>query len=293
MSAIKYFLFCINFFISISLFAQRTESVFLKWKLKPNEDLYYKTVMEEIDTANYKDFAADELFKSIGGTGANVNEMKKMFKQINKAINISTLIAHLQERRKNIIDIDLSVNNDTLQKPVTDTGKMGVMLKGLHEMIKKSGGVMLRGTINEDGTIESFYTKNDQKNLLAVMFELPGRMVKVGDSWSLNVNFLSMDQNFVCDSSYKKNSVTVTSIDSQNGDYIVTLKYDIVEYVNGNFNSPFNNEPLKTTMKMSYKGIAEFSTEKGRWMTFNGIMSLSSTGMMSSQSTKRFSLIAN
>ena len=158
-------------------------------------------------------------------------------------------------------------------------------------MEKERYSVAINLLMYEDGTIESFYTKNDQKNLIAIFFELPGKPVKVGDTWSPEIHFLSMDQNFICDSSYRKNNVTVINISNKENEHIVTLKYDIEEYVSGNFTSPFDGKPIKTSMKMTHKALADFSIEKGRWIIYNGIMSISSTGMMTSQSTKRCSLI--
>jgi len=85
--------------------------------------------------------------------------------------------------------------------------------------------------------------------------------------------------------------VTLVSIETKNGEHIATLKYDILEYVDGNFIMPFNSEPIKTTMKMSFQGVGKFSVENGRWVSYDCLMSSTNTGMMTSQSTKKFSLI--
>lgn len=158
-------------------------------------------------------------------------------------------------------------------------------------MEKMSGGVMLRGSIYEDGTIESFYTVNTQKNLLAMFFELPAKAVSVGVSWPVDLHLISMDQSFICDTSYHKNSVNVVSVENKGGETIITLKYDIIEYVEGSVNSPFNDGPTKTTMKMSYRAIAAFSVEKGRWTRYEGVMSEGRTGLISSQTTQKYTLV--
>jgi hypothetical protein len=158
-------------------------------------------------------------------------------------------------------------------------------------MNKALTGVMLRGSVYEDGTIESFYTKNDQKNLLAMFFELPGKPVKVGDTWSISVHLISMDQNFTCDSSYRKNNVTLVGIENKNGEHFANLRYDIVEYVEGSFISPFDNSKVETIMKVTFTAAAYFSLEKGRWVVFDGVMSQSSSGIMSSRSKQKLSLI--
>jgi hypothetical protein len=288
MSVIKYFLFAVLIGSACTAFSQTSDPVFLRWKLKPGETIVYKTVMDEIDTANHKDFAMDDLAKALG-IDVNTADIQKMFKQFSQATSQSDFLTSLKENPKSIIDIEMKAGNMSAAKTVVDTGVMGNALKAM--MAKMSGSVVLRGSVYEDGAIESFYTKNDQKNLIAIFFELPGKPVKVGDTWSPDVHFLSMDQNFTCDSSSKKNVVTIVKISNNENEHIVTMRYDLEEYVSGNFAYPFDGKQRKTSMKMTHKALAEFSIEKGRWITYNGIMSLTSSGVMGAQSTKRCSLI--
>jgi len=287
MSLTKYLLSIFLISLSLLSFSQSKDStVFMKWKLKPNEVLSYKTVMQEIDTANHKDFSMDGMMKAMGmDKKKDFDEARAMFKKLNAQMQNTNFVTHLKKNKKGIIDLELSIVKDstTAKTKISDTDQFSNLQQ---MMVSMNSGVMLRGSVYEDGTIESFYTKNDQKNLVAMMFELPGKPVKPGDSWPLSINFLSMDQSFACDSSYKKNNVSFISIEDRSGEHIVKLKYDLVEYVTGIF---LNS---KTSMKMTYNGIAEFSIEKGRWVMYEGVMGLSSTGMMSSQSTKKFSLIA-
>ncbi len=279
MSLVKYLLTLFFCFLSLLVFCQTKDStVFMKWKLKPNEVLSYKTEMQEIDTANHKDFSFEGLFKSMG-VDNNDDHFDEMVKKLNTEIRNANFITHLTEKRKGVINLEFSLIKDKVKDAPTNNE----FQKAINQM---TSGVMLRGSLYEDGTIESFYTKGDQKNLMALMFELPGRPVKTGDTWSLSINFLSMDQNFTCDSSYRKNTVKLVGVENRNGEHIVNLKYDIVEYVRGAFMS------TKTTMKMTYYGIAGFSLEKGRWTIYEGVMSLTSTGIMTSQTAKRISLIS-
>lgn len=289
MSSIKYPLTVFLISLTCSAFSQSNAPVFLKWKLRPGETITYKTIMQEVDTANRKDFSMSGFGKLMGDS---VNaDMQKVFKQLSEQTrNMSNFITYLKETHKNIVDIEMYDNNK-IKDTGTDTGKMADEMKGLREiMLKNSGGITLRGAVYEDGKIQSFYTKNDQKNLLATLFELPGKPVKVGDTWSPDVHFLSMDENFVADSAFKKNVVTVANIGIISGEHIVTMNYDIEEYVAGDFKSPFEQGPVKMTMKMTHKAVANFSIETGRWINYEGVMSLSSTGLMGTQTTKKISL---
>ena len=289
MSSIKYCVSALLITLSYSAFSQNNTPIFLKWKLKPGETIVYKTIMQEVDTANRKDFSMNGFGKLMGDS---VNaDMQNVFKQLSKqAQSMSNFITYLKEKRKNIVEIEMHDNNK-ITAVETDTGKMADAMKGLREMmLKNSGGVTLRGAVCEDGTIQSFYTKNEQKNILAALFELPGKPVKVGDTWSPDVHFLSMDENFIPDSSFKKNIVTVINISGSSSEHVVTMSYDIEEYIAGDFKSPFEQAPVKMTMKMTHKAIANFSIEKGRWLNYEGAMSLFSTGLMGSQTTTKISL---
>jgi len=277
--------------ISFSAFSQANDGYFLKWKLKPGEVIAYKTNMEEIDTAHHKDFSMEGMMKSIG-VDSDFTTFNKAMKQLNKEMENAGFITYLKAKRRGIVDIEMVMKQDSAQKKEQDTSQETRNLKEAQAMMMKmSRGVVLRGAMYDDGTIESFYTKGEQKNLISMFFELPGRKIKLGDSWALNMNFISMDQNFICDSSYKKNNVKVIQIESRNNEHIITLKYDILEFVRGDFGSPFSNEPVKTMMKMTYNAVAEFSLEKGRWVSYNGVMSLTATGIMTSQTTKKFALV--
>jgi len=277
--------------ISFSAFSQANDGYFLKWKLKPGEVIAYKTNMEEIDTAHHKDFSMEGMMKSIG-VDSDFTTFNKTMKQLNKEMENAGFITYLKAKRRGIVDIEMVMKQDSAQKKEQDISQETRNLKEAQAMMMKmSRGVVLRGAMYDDGTIESFYTKGEQKNLISMFFELPGRKIKLGDSWALNMNFISMDQNFICDSSYKKNNVKVIQIESRNNEHIITLKYDILEFVRGDFGSPFSNEPVKTMMKMTYNAVAEFSLEKGRWVSYNGVMSLTATGIMTSQTTKKFALV--
>ncbi|MCR8559898.1 hypothetical protein KXD93_19765 [Mucilaginibacter sp. BJC16-A38] len=286
MSVFKYLLLICLIFVICPAFSQSNDPVMLKWKLKPGEVISYKTTMDEIDTAHSKDFSIDG-FDKLLGSDVNSAEIKKMIKQLRQATNLSNFVTHLKKNSKNVIDIEMKAGDQPAAQTTADTGEMG---KALKLMMATMGGVVLRGAIREDGTIESFYTKNDQKNLIATFFELPGRPVRVGDTWSADVHFLSTDQSFICDSSHRRNIITIVKIDDVENEHVVTVKYDIEEYVSGYFSTPFDKNPVKTTMRMTHKALADFSIERGRWINYDGIMSISSTGFMSSQSAKRCNL---
>lgn len=288
MNTIKFLFVSALTVVSSRAFAQSSDQVFMKWKLKPGEVLSYKTALEEIDTANHVNFGMNGMFKSMGIDSANDTKMKEIFKELNSITQPTNFVTTLTEKKKDVIDIVMISKPNKTQAEGNKIGNLSEMQKLMNQF---SGGIMLRGSVHEDGTIESFYTKGEQKNMIAIMFELPGKPVKRGDTYALTVNFLNADQNFICDSSYHKNQVTVLKIENKAGEHIVTLQYDIAEYIKGSFSSPMGNGSVKTIMAMDFQGLAEFSVEKGKWISYNGIASLSSSGIMTSETKKRYSLI--
>jgi hypothetical protein len=275
--------------VSIPVFSQNNQPVLLKWKLKPNEVISYKTTMEEANPA-VNTFDMSGAMKAMGADSANVSGARDMMKKLSAAMKPTSMVTRLTEKRKDIIDIELTTKNDnkSLFPGVDSTNMMADFF------MKMANGVMLRGSIHDDGTIASFYTKTEQKNIIALFFELPGKAIKQGDSWPLSVNLVTADQNFKCDSSYHKNEVTAIRFENINGDRVVTLKYDIVEFIKGDFALPSpagEVSKVPTTMKMTFQGLASFSIENGKWLTYNGLLTYDSTGIMQANSKQNYALV--
>lgn len=279
---------------AIFSYGQQSEKVDLKWKIGLNETLSYQTVMAEIDTSTIE-FNFGGLFEALSdSTNVNTDKIKKLLKELNKSFKNTDFVTNLTNKGGGVIDIELQTRPKEKIDEIridTLTDKMAEVVKMMQSM---NQGVMLRGSVYEKGGIHSFWVKSNQKNLIALLFELPQRPVKVGDSWELEINLIANDQNFVCDSSYKVNKVTLTDLKTENNDTIAVLKYEIAEFVDGTFNSPSymgKGGPIKTMMKLTYQAIAEFSIDKGRWISYDGIMKIETTGFMTSNVKKKFSLI--
>ena len=278
--------------LTITTFGQTVD---LKWKIGEKEKLNYLTVMSDIDTSkvemNFGDF-----FKTFSdSTRKGLSETKDLFKELNKAMQNVDYISTLTTKGNGIIDIVMTTRPREKNKEVandTTDSKSNEFLKMIQSM---NQGVMLRGSVYSTGGIHSFWVKSNQKNLISTFFELPTKPVKVGDTWKLDISLIANDQNFNCDSSYKINEVTLTDIKKDKGETIAVIKYNIVEYVNGTFISPSfmgGGGKQKTMMKFTHQAIAEFSVDKGRWISYDGIMSLDATGVMTAKKKTKFTLIS-
>ncbi len=290
----KLFTLSIGFLISISTFSQKNKEVELNWKIVPQETLTYQTIMNEIDTS-VVELNFGDLFKAFtDSTEDKTNEAKNLFKQLNESFKNIDLVTDLTNNGNGTVEIVMKTRPkekvDKDESDTTDT-KMAKMMKMMQSM---NQGIMLRGSVYETGNIHSFWIKSNQKNLIALFFQLPNKPVKIGDSWQLDINLIANDQNFKCDSAYKVNKVTLTDLKKQNGETIAVIKYEIEEFVNGTFNSPAmfgSGGPTQTMMKFTHQAIAEFSIDKGRWISYDGIMGLVASGVMTANTKKKFSLI--
>lgn len=273
---------------SITLVAQK--SVALKWKLQPGEVLSYRTVMASIDT-EASILPTMSFAKMFGDSLMNDEKQKELLKALSKSFDKSDFVSYLSEKRKGVVGVVISAadNNDTT---ASDTSNAYIK-----EIAARMKNVSLRGAVYAEGGVESFYLGTNQLNLLALLFELPRGEVKVGDTWELNVHLTSMDQSFQCDTSFKKNEVRLMTIDNLNGERVATLKYDVKEYSSGEMTgmaTMFAAEGSdKTVMDISYDGIARFSIDRGRWVSYEGVMKLNTKGYMASKIAKRFALLAN
>ncbi|MBL3658766.1 hypothetical protein [Fulvivirga sediminis] len=275
-----------------AVFGQRNRSVDLRWKIDKKEKLHYATVMSDIDTASIEvDFS--ELFKSLSDSTSNgLKKGMSFFDKLNNAFKDLDYVTTLSSEKDGIVDIVMSTRQKNNQKETDSTSNKEA---DLWEMMASNEWVVLRGSVYETGNIHSFWVKNNQKNLIATFFQLPTRTVKVGDKWSLDINLIANDQNFKYDSAYKINEVTLSDLKKVDGETLAVTKYNIIEYVRGDFYSPslFGKKGSKkeTMMKFSHQGIAEFSVEKGRWITYNAIMSLEATAVMTANKKTKLTLI--
>lgn len=281
----KFIILILASITSSVLVAQSTEKVNINWKIQDDETIVYKTLMNEIDTSNIE-FNFGGIFDVLGDSIPF--DSKSMFNKIQESFKNIDLITTLTSKG-DAVKIEMKTVDQEKVKKKKKKNDDEIDIQNLLSSL--NDGVMLRGSVYKSGGIESFWVKSNQKNLISIFFELPKGEVKIGETWQLDVNFIGNDQNFDCDSSFHKNEVTLIDVRIIEGDTIAVLKYDIQEYVEGGFKSPFSDEPTITKMLMTHEAIGEFSITKGRWNEYNGIMKLIASGIMTSNTVKSFSLI--
>jgi len=276
--------------ISITTLGQTNSPVKLNWKISPNEKLTYLTLMQELSNSSV-DINFGDFFSFLGDSSVKATSaMKDLFKELNKVANDFDHITTLTNKKNGIIDIEM------MSKPKNDSGQTKNKTKDLvNAMQDINDGIILRGSVYATGGIHSFWVRWDQKNLISLFFELPSKPVRIGESWPLDISLIGNDQNFKCDTSYRLNKVTFVEIKKVKNEEVAVLKYEIVEYVKGIFNAPgffsAGKGPIETMMKFTHQGLAEFSIDKGRWISYDGLMSLEADGFISADKKTKFSLV--
>jgi hypothetical protein len=162
----------------------------------------------------------------------------------------------------------------------------------LNQMVSQmEGTVQLRGELTPEGTIASFYLEQRQRNLIAMLFELPSNPVHVGDSWEIDVNCVSMGNGFIASNAARINRVELTSVsENAEGQSVAQLEYVIIETVEGDFQLPFSDESNPTSMSCSFLGQGSFLIEEGRWEQFVGEFQVQATGLMESNLVQQLAL---
>ena len=256
--------------------------ILLRWKLENQETIVYDTELKEV-TGDYRDLI--EVFESL------------------KEGDIETA-----DYLQNEFDNMQTIQKDSIMKTIIQNGDDGILqmtmivgpgqrimddLSIIDDLTGHDSGVMLRGDVDTAGKIVSFWVKRGQKNLVAMLLELPEKRVNVGDTWSLDINFIENDQTFICSNADKKNTITLIDLKEDGGDTIAVMKYDISELVSGTFPGAtfgLDTDLIEATMIMGFRGLAEFSVNEGRWLRYSGIMYTETQGFQDSTTVRKISM---
>ncbi len=257
----------------------------LRWNVDENNPIAYKTAMEVVnkDSLSKSCFNFKEFMQSFTDIiDFKCDEMNDFFEEMTCKYKNYSYTTTLTQDKNGAIDVKLISLKDGVSNSPDSVSDF---------FAQAMSGVQLRGKINKEGGIESFYMKKEQLNLLSLMFELPDKAVKIGDTWTIQVSFISNDQNFICNDYTKTHLVQLVDVKDVNGDLIAFIKYNIRYFVDGDFKNPFLGNTIPTKMDVSFKGISEFNISKGKWENYDGLLSMDVTGVMTSHTQQRFKLI--
>ena len=267
----------------------------LEWKIGENEEVNYVTVMSPSGNSNIS-MNDEKIADPYRDSSENhISKEKEMLEEFDQVMNNTAMISKLTNNGSGIIDVVIttSPNGKPCNGEMEKEDSLGNEMQQIAWQMNK--GVILRGSVYATGGIHSFWVTNNQKGIISTFFELPQYPVKIGDTWKLDINFLEIDQSFRCDSSYHINEVTLTDIRKINGETIASLKYNIIEYVEGTMNFPVfinENNEQKAKRYYSFNAVAEFSVDRGRWVSYEGVSSFDQDDIMTFNYKLRHALIS-
>ncbi len=306
--------FIISLAITAHAFCQTNEKILLEWKLQKNDTLRYKTAMnitqEDKEVEGNMDTTSiisreeiKELQKSVLELNSDIKYQINLYEnnRNNKWVDIEMVMLNKDKVNSNdFLKEMMSLQKDKSSKKDKKKDKKknnevkpdSLNFKKLFSSISGlNGNVVLRGRISKTGEIVSTYYKNSQRNLISILFELPNKNIGIGEKWKLNVNLIEMDQNFVCDSLNKENYAYIEKVIEKDGDKIAIIKYNLLEYVKGDFNNPINpmfgmESNKKMYMKATHNATGYFSILKGKWINYEGTLIIESNFSIINGKTK-------
>ena len=286
--------YCTLTLLTFNLSAQSDSKVRLAWKIAPNDSLVYKTIMAEIDSATNTAGLDPTLAFLIDSIKAQKIALKQALSDSMPKNNFfknkhggAPLFSKLIGRTEGFIEVNMFfVKSEAtkqadakelasiLERDEKSASEKGVQLDSNYRKREAArftaNPQMLSGSIFYEGGIRSFYLPSRDKNILALFFELPQKNLQIGDTWDLDVQIITMNLS-QCDSSFKHHSVTLKDLKKQGQDSIAVLEYNFVEFARGEF---LGTEQIDTR----YTAIAEFSLNKGKWLKYDGIMTVKMKG---------------
>ncbi len=262
----------------------------LNWKIEENQPIAYNTAMEVSDCCTTVDYDRLFNFGQFGEDDDASSPFEEMFEDLKNNQPSYSIVSILEKKPDGNISVKMVLDNVEIPEQGSEASMgqwYGQMLQGME------GSVQLQGDITPEGEIASPYVAQQQKNLLALFFELPVGAVKVGDTWQIDLTCIALNSaQFTIENSDRVNQITLKEItETPEGEPIAILDYLIAESIEGEQTIPFlSNEPVPTTMKCSFLGRGEFLIEQGKWQAFSAENTIQTTGIVTSNVTQQLAL---
>jgi len=126
------------------------------------------------------------------------------------------------------------------------------------------------------------------RNTAALVLELPMEPMAVGDTWTLGMDLVDLSAyggSFVEEKAERNNTVKLAALTpAENGEQVATLEYDLRERITGQGRHSARvkgqQTPQSVTTEVRVQGRGEFLVKAGRWRSWEGTLTTSSTGML-------------
>ncbi len=262
----------------------------LNWKIEKGQPIAYNTIMQVSDYSTTVDY--DRIF-NLGQFSEDDDArsfFEDMFQDLQDHRPSYSIVSILEKKPDGNISVKIILDNVEMPEQGSEDS-IGQWYSQVLEGME--GSVQLQGDITPEGEIASQYVSQQQKNLLALFFELPVGAVKVGDTWQIDLTCIALNSaQFKIENSDRVNQVTLKEVtETLAGEPVAVLDYLIAESVEGEQMMPFSpGEPVSATMKCSFLGRGEFLIEQGKWQSFLAENTIQMTGVVTSSVTQQLAL---
>jgi len=262
-------------------FSQEDEKVLLRWKLEPGEKLAYASIPEtvEIDLFNT---SRKELSEEISAAPNVLSRFIDNLRQMGEANLASTAIV-----------FELTANSDTSMDFLMFQAKRKDNTNSLAEIKKEANpNANINGSLSTSGELFTEISPFQAKNAARFLFHLPEEEVSIGECWEFRGNFGRAAPGIEVDTLYSIDKVCLVDIEMKGTERIARIQYDI----SGAYRveSPFSrNEDKKEydEAEISYLAEGRFSIDSGKWLSLDGLESISMKGRVSNSINIKSSII--
>jgi hypothetical protein len=125
------------------------------------------------------------------------------------------------------------------------------------------------------------------RNTAALVLELPMEPMAVGDTWTIGMDLVDLSAyggSFIEEKAERDNTVKLAALTpAENGEQVATLEYDLRERITGQGRRTARVKgqgPQSVTTEVRVRGRGEFLVKAGRWRSWEGTLTTSSTGTL-------------
>lgn len=283
-------IFVLTALLACPLSAVGAEEVSLEWRLPPDGQLVYQTDMTPEDGENIKiEFNIDSTLE----TEAMTDEVKDKLHQLEfpDDWNMVTILDEIENGHIKSTSYYQNWQSPFKDLNANDDGE------GLAQFTELMNTVpQLEGELDSRGSLQSFFLPQRQKNMFALMHQLPEHPVKVGDTWNINFYCIELGGGFSADAADRVNLVQLADVVTDDaGDHIAIIEYMLTEKVSGTMVNPMAGgqaaaKRAPSEMSCSYIGKHEFYIDKGYWKRVTGEMMIHSKGIINSDMKQRIGM---
>jgi hypothetical protein len=256
------------------------EKVQLRWKVAQDAPLAYEFATQPVTPGKKSTMRFD--LSTLKKAGVPVKQRKQIFEL--QLPTESAMAVVLSGKPSGDVATKVVVTRVALpKKKKTKADKE--MAKAVQQMV---GKVQIRATMTDWGFVTTDLGR-EQRNLVALMLELPNKPVAVGDSWTHSADLLKMGHNWEGERE-SLNRVELVALEKEGETTVAIIDFTIAERQEGGFPNRRTQKEIPASMETSFVGRGEFLVEEGRWRRVAGRMTTRATGIMQADSDQQFTL---